>query len=42
MTEYRQNRIIWLDIMKGIGIILVVLGHVYNNGIVFLCGGVPV
>ena len=35
MTEYRQNRIIWLDIMKGIGIILVVLGHVYNNGIVF-------
>lgn len=30
-----KNRIEWLDIAKGIGIVLVVLGHIYTNNIVY-------
>lgn len=39
MIEYsvsgRRYRLPWLDICKGIGIILVVIGHIYYNQIVF-------
>lgn len=34
-TRKSQNRLSWLDIMKGIGIILVIIGHVYSNDTVF-------
>lgn len=30
-TVYQNKRISWVDILKGIGIILVVLGHIYKN-----------
>ena len=30
-----QSRISWLDILKGIGIFLVVLGHVYSEKTIF-------
>lgn len=29
------HRLAWVDILKGIGIIFVVLGHVYNNKVIF-------
>lgn len=37
LTEHPalSERVEWLDVMKGIGIILVVLGHVYKNEVVF-------
>lgn len=28
-------RILWIDLLKGIGIILVVVGHVYHNSIIY-------
>lgn len=31
----RAERLSWLDVLKGIGIILVVIGHVYSNRTVF-------
>lgn len=31
----RTERIPWLDVLKGIGIILVAVGHIYSNKIVF-------
>lgn len=31
----RAERLSWLDILKGIGIILVAIGHIYSNRIVF-------
>lgn len=32
---FRAERLSWLDVLKGIGIILVVIGHVYSNRTVF-------
>lgn len=31
----KQARLSWLDILKGIGIILVVIGHIYSNRTIF-------
>lgn len=31
----KTSRLSWLDIMKGIGIILVVVGHISSNKIIF-------
>lgn len=33
----RENRIFWVDITKGILIILIVLGHVFKDGIIRMC-----
>ena len=33
--QSRAERLSWLDVLKGIGIILVVIGHVYSNRTVF-------
>ena len=33
--EYETERMHWLDVVKGIGIILVVIGHIYSNRTVF-------
>ena len=30
-----KERLSWLDVLKGIGIILVVMGHIYSNSIIF-------
>ncbi|MCD7847499.1 MAG: acyltransferase family protein [Oscillospiraceae bacterium] len=30
-----SHRLVWLDVLKGIGIILVVLGHVYKNAVFY-------
>ena len=29
-----KERLSWLDVLKGIGIILVVMGHIYSNSII--------
>lgn len=34
-NNIQKVRLAWLDIMKGIGIILVVMGHVYSNKMIF-------
>lgn len=31
----RAERLSWLDVLKGIGIILVVIGHIYSNCMIF-------
>lgn len=31
----KQDRLSWIDILKGIGIILVVIGHIYANDTTF-------
>ena len=33
--QSRAERLSWLDVLKGIGIILVAIGHIYSNRIVF-------
>lgn len=33
--QNRTERISWLDVLKGIGIILVAIGHIYSNRTVF-------
>ena len=33
--QSRAERLSWLDVLKGIGIILVAVGHIYSNRIVF-------
>lgn len=35
MNKQLGSRISWIDVLKGIGIILVVIGHVYNNSVSF-------
>ena len=33
--QSRAERLSWLDVLKGIGIILVAIGHIYSNRTVF-------
>ena len=33
--QSRAERISWLDTLKGIGIVLVVIGHIYTNQSIF-------
>ena len=35
MNDIIHERVVWLDVLKGIGIILVVLGHVSSNQIIY-------
>ena len=30
-----KERVHWIDIAKGLGIIAVVIGHIYNNQVIF-------
>ena len=34
-AEQSRARLSWLDVLKGIGIILVVIGHIYSNQTIF-------
>ncbi|MBU5477739.1 acyltransferase family protein, partial [Eubacterium sp. MSJ-13] len=34
-SRAEQSRLSWLDILKGTGIILVVIGHIYHNSIIY-------
>ena len=34
-AEQSRARLSWLDVLKGIGIILVAIGHIYSNQTVF-------
>ena len=34
-AEQSRVRLSWLDVLKGIGIILVAIGHIYSNQIFF-------
>lgn len=30
-----ENRLLWIDVLKGIGIIFVAIGHIYSNKMIF-------
>ena len=33
--QSRAERLSWLDVLKGIGIVLVAIGHVYSNRVIY-------
>lgn len=34
-SSVNENRLLWIDVLKGIGIIFVAIGHIYSNEMIF-------